>query len=317
MATVTTGDSARPTSALSRLRTYLELVRFSHTVFALPFAVTAALLAAQRGIDPGLTAGPGGWLRPAAGILLCMVAARTAAMAFNRLVDRTIDAANPRTAARHLPRGDVGVAEVLGLVVASSAAFIGATLFFLPNWMPLVLSVPVLAWLLGYSYAKRFTALAHLWLGAALGFAPVAAWIALRGLTILTTPADLLPAALLGGAVTLWVAGFDIIYACQDAAFDAAHGLRSIPARIGIPRALGLAKWLHAATLVVLAALPAVVPELGWIYWLAWAAIAGLLVWEHALVRPDDLSRVNQAFFTANAAIGLVLLVAIAADLWA
>ena len=315
MATVTTGDSARPTSALSRLRTYLELVRFSHTVFALPFAVTAALLAAQRGIDPGLTAGPGGWLRPAAGILLCMVAARTAAMAFNRLVDRTIDAANPRTAARHLPRGDVGVAEVLGLVVASSAAFIGATLFFLPNWMPLVLSVPVLAWLLGYSYAKRFTPLAHLWLGAALGFAPVAAWIALRGQVLLAAPADILPAAILGLAVTLWVAGFDIIYACQDAGFDAAHGLRSIPARLGVPRALSLAKWLHAATLCVLATLPGLVPELGAIYWVAWAAIAALLVWEHALVKPDDLSRVNQAFFTANAAIGLLLLAAIAADL--
>jgi 4-hydroxybenzoate polyprenyltransferase len=231
-------------------------------------------------------------------------------------VDRTIDAANPRTASRHLPRGDVGVAEVLALVVASSAAFIAATLLFLPNWLPLVLSVPVLAWLLGYSYAKRFTALAHLWLGAALGFAPVAAWIALRGQTVLAGPIDVLPAALLGAAVTLWVAGFDIIYACQDAAFDAANGLRSIPARLGVPRALVLAKWLHVATLLVLAALPSVVPELGWIYWTAWAAIAGLLVWEHALVKPDDLSRVNQAFFTANAAIGMLLLAAIAADLW-
>jgi 4-hydroxybenzoate polyprenyltransferase len=317
MATAAPGDrmTTGPRAA-SRLRTYLELVRFSHTIFALPFAITAALLAARRGIDPELAAGPGGWLRPAAGILLCMVAARTAAMAFNRLVDRTIDAANPRTASRHLPRGDVGVAEVLGLVVASSAAFIAATLLFLPNWLPLVLSVPVLAWLLGYSYAKRFTALAHLWLGAALGFAPVAAWIALRGQTVLVAPIDVLPATLLGAAVTLWVAGFDIIYACQDAAFDAANGLRSIPARLGVPRALVLAKWLHVATLLVLAALPSVVPELGWIYWTAWAAIAGLLVWEHALVKPDDLSRVNQAFFTANAAIGMVLLAAITADLW-
>jgi 4-hydroxybenzoate polyprenyltransferase len=318
MSMAATRDDAT-TAALrpaSRLRTYLELVRFSHTLFALPFAVTAALLAADRGIDPALAAGPGGWLWPAAGILLCMVAARTAAMAFNRLVDRTIDAANPRTASRHLPRGDVGAAEVLGLVVAASAAFVAATLLFLPNWLPLVLSIPVLAWLLGYSYAKRFTALAHLWLGAALGFAPVAAWIALRGQTLLESPADLLPAAILGAAVTLWVAGFDIIYACQDAAFDAAHGLRSIPARLGVPRALTLAKWLHAATLLVLAALPATAPALGPVYWVAWAAIAGLLVWEHALVRPDDLSRVNQAFFTANAAIGLVLLVAIAVDLW-
>ena len=138
MATAATHDTAttvmpRPAG---RLRAYLELVRFSHTIFALPFAVTSALLAARRGIDPGLAAGPGGWLRPAAGILLCMVAARTAAMAFNRLVDRTIDAANPRTASRHLPRGDVGVAEVLGLVVAASAAFVAATLLYLNNRVP-------------------------------------------------------------------------------------------------------------------------------------------------------------------------------------
>ena len=155
MSMAATRDDATTTGLRppSRLRTYLELVRFSHTLFALPFAVTAAMLAADRGIDPGLAAGPGGWLRPAAGILLCMVAARTAAMAFNRLVDRTIDAANPRTASRHLPRGDVGAAEVLGLVVAASAAFVAATLLFLPNWLPLVLSIPLLAWLLGYSYA--------------------------------------------------------------------------------------------------------------------------------------------------------------------
>ncbi len=297
------------------LRTYLELVRFSHTVFALPFAIMAALVAVAWGGDGRVvTTAPATWLRPAVGILLCMVTARTAAMAFNRLVDRAIDAANPRTASRHLPRGDVSTAQVLGLVVAASAAFVTATLLFLPNWLPLVLSLPVLAGLLGYSYAKRFTSLAHVWLGAALGFAPVAAWIALRGETLLRDPADVLPAALLGLAVTTWVAGFDIIYACQDAAFDAAHGLHSVPARIGVPRALRRARWLHLATLVLLALLPLAVPELDRIYWVAWAAIAALLVWEHSLVRPDDLSRVNQAFFTANAAIGLLLLAAIAAD---
>jgi len=298
---------------LAKLRTYLELVRFSHTVFALPFAVMAALIAARRIADGAAPAG--GWGRAAAGILLCMVTARTAAMAFNRLVDRTLDAANPRTASRHLPRGDVGAGEVLGLVVASSAGFIAATLLFLPNWLPVVLSVPVLAWLLGYSYAKRFTMLAHVWLGAALGLAPIAAWIALRGATLLATPADLLPALFLGAAVTAWVAGFDMIYACQDAGFDADHGLESIPARLGVPRALAVSKALHATTLLLLALLPGVVPELGGIYWAALAAIAALLVWEHSLVRPDDLSRVNEAFFTANAVIGLVLLVAIAADL--
>ena len=304
-----------------RLRTFLELVRFSHTIFALPFAIIAALIAIRWGGDwvgeEGLSpTSPAGLARGVAGIVLCMVTARTAAMAFNRMVDRTIDAANPRTASRHLPRGDVGVGEVLLLVVVSSAAFIASTLIFLPNWLPLVLSVPVLAWLLGYSYAKRFTMLAHVWLGAALGFAPVAAWIALRGQTLLRDPVDILPAAILGVTVMAWVAGFDIIYACQDAAFDAAHGLQSIPARLGVPRALRLAKWFHLVTMLLLSALPLVVPELGWIYWIAYAAIAALLVWEHSLVRPDDLSRVNQAFFSANAVIGLILLAAIAADLW-
>ncbi len=310
------GAVAAPARA-SRLRTYLELVRFSHTIFALPFAVMATLIAIRLGGDGHWSlAEPWSLVKPVAGILACMVTARTAAMAFNRLVDRAIDAENPRTVSRHLPRGAVSAGEVLGLVVASSAAFIAATLLFLPNWLPLVLAVPVLAWLLGYSFAKRFTALAHVWLGAALGLAPVAAWIALRGESVLENPMDLLPAALLGVAVTAWVAGFDIIYACQDAAFDAAHGLYSAPARLGVPTALRRAKWLHLFTLLILACLPSVVPQLGWIYWVALGAIAVLLAWEHALVRPDDLSKVNQAFFTANAAIGLILLAAIAFDLW-
>ena len=299
------------------LRTFLELVRFSHTIFALPFAMAAALIAIRWGGDTGFSAArPRDLVVPLVGIVVCMVAARTAAMAFNRLVDRAIDAANPRTATRHLPRGDVSAAEVLLLVVLSAAVFVGGTLLFLPNWLPVVLSVPVLAWLLGYSYAKRFTSLAHVWLGAALGLAPLAAWIALRGRTLLVDPADILPAAVLGLAVTAWVAGFDIIYACQDAAFDAGHGLHSIPARVGVPRALKLSRWLHAGTMLALTSLPLAVPELGGIYWVAVAAVAGLLVWEHSLVRPDDLSRVNQAFFSANALIGLILLAAIAADLW-
>ena len=310
------GSSAEA-AAGSRLRTYLELVRFSHTIFALPFAVMAALIAIRFGGDGRWSlAEPWSLAKPVLGILACMVAARTAAMAFNRLVDRAIDAENPRTASRHLPRGAVGTGEVLGLVVGSAAVFIAATLLFLPNWLPVALSLPVLAWLLGYSFTKRFTSLAHLWLGAALGLAPVAAWIALRGETLLRDPVDLLPAAILGLAVTTWVAGFDIIYACQDAAFDAAHGLHSVPARLGVPRALGRAKWLHLVTVAFLALLPTVVPQLGWIYWVALVAIAALLAWEHAVVRPDDLSKVNQAFFTANAAIGLVLLLAIAIDLW-
>ena len=303
------------TGRTSRLRTYLELVRFSHTVFALPFAIMAVLIAVRLGGD-GVWSQPILWLRMSAGVLLCMISARTAAMAFNRLVDRQIDAANPRTANRHLPRGDVRVDEVLFLIAGSSATFIASTLLFLPNWLPLVLATPVLAWLLGYSYAKRFTMLAHVWLGVALGLAPVAAWIALRGSAVLANPADLLPAALLGIAVALWVSGFDTIYACQDAQFDAAQGLQSIPARLGVPRALQLAAVLHALTIAVLAVLPLVVPQLGVIYWSSLAIIAALLVWEHAIVRPDDLSRVNDAFFTANAVIGVVLMAAIAADLW-
>jgi len=292
------------------LRSYLELVRFSHTIFALPFALMAVILAFQA----PAAASPAEWWRRGLGVILCMVTARTAAMAFNRLVDRSFDAANPRTAARHLPRGDLAVGEVFGLVALSCGAFIAATVLFLPNWLPLVLSVPVLAWLLGYSYAKRFTMLAHVWLGAALGMAPVAAWIAIRGEALLANPADGLPALILGLAVTTWVAGFDIIYACQDAGFDASQGLHSIPARLGVPRALTLAMGLHAVTLAILAALPLVVPQLGAVYWGTLVAIAALLVWEHSLVRPDDLSRVNQAFFTANAAIGILLLVAIAID---
>ncbi len=299
-----------------RLGTYLELVRFSHTIFALPFAVMAALIAIHADGQGGSAGFTQSLVLRMLGILACMVTARTAAMAFNRLADRTIDAENPRTANRHLPRGDVSPRNVLLLVVASAIGFIAATLLFLPNWLPLVLALPVLAWLLGYSFAKRFTSLAHLWLGAALGLAPVAAWIALRGETLLHDPADMTPALILGLAVTAWVAGFDIIYACQDAGFDASHGLHSVPARVGVAAALTRAKWLHIATLLLLALLPQAVPELGAIYWVAVAAIAALLAWEHALVRPDDLSRVNQAFFTANAAIGLVLLAAIGIDLW-
>ncbi len=297
------------------LRTYLELVRFSHTIFALPFAVMAAVLALVLPGAPALP--PAEWARRAVGVILCMVTARTAAMAFNRLVDRAIDADNPRTAGRHLPRGAVGVEEVFALVVASSAGFVGSTLLFLPNWLPVVLSIPVLAWLLAYSYAKRFTLLAHAWLGAALGMAPVAAWLAIRGETVLADPADLLPAAVLGIAVTAWVTGFDCIYACQDARFDAARGLHSIPSRLGVPRALRVAALLHLAALGALALLPAFVPPLGAVYWGALAAIGALLLWEHSIVSPDDLSRVDQAFFTANAAIGLVLLAAILVDvLW-
>lgn len=298
------------------LRSYLELVRFSHTIFALPFAVMAAVLAAH--IDAITVPDRSGWhwLRLAVGILACMATARTAAMAFNRLIDREIDGRNPRTAGRHLPANLLRVTDVTRLVVVSSGLFVAATLLFLPNWLPVALALPVLGWLLGYSYAKRFTSLAHLWLGVALGLTPLAAWIAIRGPVILTNPADLLPAIILAAAVTTWVAGFDTIYACQDAEFDATEGLQSLPSRFGVAGALRIAAGLHVGTAVLLVALPLLTPALGRFTLGAACLIAGLLVYEHLLVRPRDLSRVNQAFFWVNAFIGVLLLAGVMADLW-
>jgi 4-hydroxybenzoate polyprenyltransferase len=190
-------------------------------------------------------------------------------------------------------------------------------LLFLPNRWPFYLALPVLAFLFGYSYAKRFTRLAHFWLGVALMLAPLCAWIALRGDAVFAQPADLTPALLLGLAVFAWVAGFDIIYACQDAEFDRRTGLMSIPAAIGILGALRLAAACHLITLLLLTALPFVTPQvpLGWLYLAAVGCVALLLVYEHLLVRPDDLSRVNLAFFNVNAVISLGLFIVGTIDL--
>jgi 4-hydroxybenzoate polyprenyltransferase len=285
----------------TKIRNLLGLVKFSHTLFALPFALLGAALAAR---------GPDGWhgrRQDWFGILLCMATARSAAMAFNRLADRRIDALNPRTAMRHLPSGQLSVATVAAFTAINAIAFAAATLLFWPNRWPLYLSGPVLLWLLGYSYTKRFTSLAHVWLGASLALAPLAAWIALRG--------DLAwPPALLGLAVLFWVTGFDVIYACQDVAFDRTHGLHSIPTRLGIPGALRLAAACHAAMIVALIALGWTYP-MGRIYFFGIIAVAALLAYEHALVRPDDLTRVNLAFYQVNIAISLGLLVFGVADL--
>ena len=178
-----------------------------------------------------------------------------------------------------------------------------------------MLSLPVLVFLAGYSYAKRFTALAHFWLGAALAFSPIAAWLAIRGEIVLKYPDDLLPALLLGGAVLAWVAGFDIIYSCQDYESDKAANLHSVPARFGIPAALRIAAECHVATIVMLACLPLIYP-FGWIFWSGVAAVAVLLIYEHLLVRPNDLSRVNAAFFNVNAVISLGLFAVGTIDLW-
>ncbi len=282
-------------------REILGMIKFSHTLFALPFALLGAALAAK---------GPEGWRgrwQDWLGILLCMATSRSAAMAFNRLADQRIDGLNPRTASRHLPSGRLSTATVAAFTVATSAGFVAATLLFLPNRWPLILSGPVLLWLLGYSYAKRFTSLAHFWLGFALAMAPMAAWIALRG--------DLAwPPALLGLAVLLWVSGFDIIYACQDADFDQAHGLHSVPARLGVRGALRLAAGCHAAMVAALVGLGVVYP-MGWVYFVGVGVVALLLVYEHAIVRPDDLTRVNVAFFQVNVGISMGLLAVGVADL--
>ncbi|MGE3241224.1 MAG: UbiA-like polyprenyltransferase [Pirellulales bacterium] len=283
---------------LRTIRYFLELIRFSHTIFALPFALLAAVMAWQLA--------PFRW-QQLLGILLSMATARSFAMAANRLADRKLDAANPRTAGRHLPAGILSVASVAAFAAASAMGFVAATLLFLPNRLPLYLSVPVLAFLAGYSYTKRFTSLAHFWLGAALALSPVAAWIAIRGDAVLAEPADLLPPLVLGGAVLSWVAGFDIIYACQDYESDAKAKLHSVPVRLGVSGALRLAAACHVVTIAFLAALPLVYPPLGWLYWAGIAAVALLLVYEHSLVRPDDLSRVNLAFFRVNAVISLGL----------
>lgn len=244
---------------LTRTRHFLELIRFSHTVFALPFALLAALMAwsYRAGLEP-----PRPWQgRELAGIVLCMVFGRTVAMAFNRIADRRLDAANPRTAGRHLPSGTLSLASVTAFTAVCAAGFVASTLLFLPeNPWPLRLSMPVLLFLCGYSFSKRFTWLAHFWLGAALMLAPICAWIALVGFE------GIAPAILLGAAVLLWVAGFDIIYACQDAEVDRREKLHSVPARFGIRRALWLAAACHCGTMLALFFLPVLFPALGWLY---------------------------------------------------
>lgn len=291
----------------STIRKLLEMIRFSHTLFALPFALLAALMAWHENCleEPPF---PFRW-QELLGILLCMALARGAAMAFNRLVDRRIDALNPRTATRHLPAGTLSLAAVTAFTVICSIGFVASTLLFLPrNPIPLYASVPVLLFLCGYSYAKRFTSLAHYWLGAALMLAPIAAWVAIR-------PEFSWAPLLLGGAVWFWVAGFDILYACQDCEFDREMRLHSVPATLGVKRALRIAMLSHAVMLIFLAVLPLAFPPFSWIYGIGVGLIALLLVYEHALVKPDNLTQVNRAFFHVNAVISIGLLVVGAIDI--
>ena len=283
--------------AFAAVVTYGRMIKFSHSVFALPFALTGAALAATgRGVSPSRI----GW------IIVAMVAARSAAMGFNRLVDRHVDADNPRTQNRELPLGAVSPLAVALLVAGSSVLLVLAAQQLNP--LCLYLSPVVLSVLFAYSLTKRFTWLSHLVLGVCLGGAPLGAWIAVAG------EFDMIP-IVLGLAVVTWVAGFDIIYACQDLDFDRRSGLFSIPARFGVSRALHIARGLHLLAVVLMVALAELV-GLRAVYLVGVGVVAVLLLYEHRLVRADDLSRLDMAFFTMNGIISVVYFTFTVADLW-
>ncbi|HZT00442.1 MAG TPA: UbiA-like polyprenyltransferase [Terriglobales bacterium] len=277
------------------LRVTLEMIKWEHSIFALPFALCGAMLASG-----GLPT-----LRQLLWIIIAMISARSAAMAFNRVADAAIDAANPRTSTRALPAGTLSPAFVSAFVVVSCAIFILAASQL--NRFALELSPVALAVVLLYSYTKRFTRWSHLVLGFALGIAPAAAWIAVRG--------SLDPRILLlTAAVTFWVGGFDVLYACQDYDFDRQSGLHSIPRYVGIRGALAIARTFHVIMLLLLIALVAVF-GLGKLAMIGVLAVATLLTYEHTLVSPRDLSKLNAAFFTMNGVISVVFFAFLAADL--
>jgi 4-hydroxybenzoate polyprenyltransferase len=274
----------------SKIGEYGSLVRFSHTIFALPFALSAVALAWPK--HPVT-------LRAFFWILVAMVGARTAAMGFNRLADKKYDALNPRTQSWELPRGAVKVWEAAALTAGSALLFVLAA--YQLNWICFVLSPAALAIVLFYSFTKRFTWASHLFLGLALAVAPVGAWLAVA------TPLDwieLKTPIYLGLAVIFWLAGFDIIYSLQDREFDRAHGLYSIPVRFGVRRALQLSSFFHCGTVLFLA-LVGFSAAAGFIYWIGFALVACVLFWEHRIVTPSDLSRINRAFFDLNAYVSI------------
>jgi 4-hydroxybenzoate polyprenyltransferase len=289
-----------PKMFLKRLRLSLEMIKFEHSVFALPFALTGALLAFREGNYSGSSiVGKLSW------IVVAMVSARSAAMAFNRLVDAEIDARNPRTERRHLPTGLLSKGFTWVFVAVSSAVFFVAAAEL--NKLCLRLAPLALATVFFYSFTKRFTVFSHLVLGFSLGIAPAAAWIAIRG--------SLDPRILwLTAAVTFWTAGFDVIYACQDYEFDVAEALFSIPRALGIAGGLRVAQALHVLMVLSLVAL-AWSLHLGALAMAGIGAVAALLIYEHSLVKPNDLSRVNAAFFTMNGYVSILFFLFWAADI--
>ena len=280
---------------LHKLRITLEMIKFEHTLFALPFAFIGALLA-RKGIPTGWQAG---W------IIAAMVGARSAAMAFNRIADFQYDKLNPRTSGRALPRGTLSMQFAVVFTITMSALFVFSA--WQLNWLCFYLSLPTLAILLLYSYTKRFTSLSHIVLGFAVGCAPLAAWLAIRG-EFAWSP------ILLSAAVMFWVAGFDLIYALQDVDFDRKTKLFSLPSKFGIASALRVSMLFHALTVLLLMG-TATLANLGRIAYVGIAIVAGILYWEHRLVTPDDLSRVNVAFFNLNGYISILLLLTFAGDI--
>jgi 4-hydroxybenzoate polyprenyltransferase len=280
---------------LSKLRITLEMIKFEHTVFALPFAFIGALLA-RKGLPT---------LWQVVWIAAAMVGARSAAMAFNRIVDLQYDRLNPRTRERALPRGSLSVRFAVLFMLAMSGLFIFSA--WQLNPLCFYLSFPMLAILLSYSYTKRFTALSHLVLGLAVGCAPLASWLAIRGDFALAP-------ILLSAAVMFWVAGFDLIYALQDVESDRKARLFSLPSKFGIAPALRISTLFHVATVILLAA-TAILMSLGWMAYAGIAIVAGILFWEHRLVTPNDLSRIDMAFFNLNGYVGILLLLTFAGDI--
>ena len=276
---------------IGRLNNYAKLVRFSHTIFALPFAMASVALASSK--HPVTS-------RALLWILVAMIGARTAAMGFNRLADRQFDALNPRTNMWELPRGLVRVWEAAALTVAAALIFVLSA--YQLNWTCFLLSPVALAIAFFYSLTKRFTWASHLFLGLALAIAPIGAWLAVADAPI--TLEELSVPVYLGLAVVFWLAGFDIIYSLQDHDFDRAHGLHSIPVRFGIAGALRLSSLFHLLTAVFLGAV-GVAARMGPIYWIGLVCVSTMLFWEHCIVKPGDLSRINKAFFDFNAYISI------------
>jgi 4-hydroxybenzoate polyprenyltransferase len=285
----------------AKIADYARLVRFSHTVFALPFALASVALAWP---NHPVT------LQVLVWILIAMVGARTAAMGFNRLADRKFDALNPRTEGWELPRGAVKTSEAVALTAASALVFVTAA--YQLNWICFALSPVALAIVFFYSLTKRFTWASHLFLGLALAVAPVGAWLAT--VTPPLDPAELTTPIYLGLAVVFWLAGFDIIYSLQDREFDRAHGLYSIPVRFGVAGALRLSSLFHCCTIFFLA-MVGLSAATGFVYWIGFAVVAGVLFWEHCIVTPGDLSRVNRAFFDLNAYVSIGYFLATVIDI--